>query len=119
MFRVGLVGSTGYTGFELLRLLASHGGVEIAVLTSETYAGKEVSEVFPALATRVAGRLEKFDAARMEGLDLVFACLPHRVAMNSVPALLERAGRVVDFSADFRLRDPEVERNLKFWTKRH
>lgn len=105
MPRVAVVGATGYTGFELLRLLGSHGGVEVAALTSETYAGKRVEQVFPALASVMEGGLERFSPAVCEGADLVFCCLPHRVAMSRVPALLDAGRRVVDFSADYRLRD--------------
>ncbi|MBI1725143.1 MAG: N-acetyl-gamma-glutamyl-phosphate reductase [Candidatus Tectomicrobia bacterium] len=108
MRRVGVVGATGYTGFELLRLLAAHGEVEPGPLTSETYAGKEVGEVFPALAGVVRGRFEKVEPALFRGVDLVFCCLPHRAAMNSVPALVDMGLKVVDFSADFRIRDAGV-----------
>ena len=108
MPKIAVVGATGYTGFELLRLLASHGGAEVAALTSETYAGKGIEEVFPALASVIEGPLEKFDLSVCEGADLVFCCLPHRVAMNTVPSLLEAGRRVVDFSADYRLRDSGV-----------
>lgn len=108
MPKVAVVGATGYTGFELLRLLASHGGAEVAALTSETYAGKGIEEVFPALASVIEGPLEKFDLSVCEGADLVFCCLPHRAAMNAVPSLLEAGRRVVDFSADYRLRDSGV-----------
>lgn len=105
MPEIAVVGATGYTGFELLRLLGSHGGVEVMALTSETYAGKKVDEVFPALASVHDRTLVKFELSVCEGADLVFCCLPHRVAMNTVPSLLEAGHRVVDFSADYRLRD--------------
>ena len=105
MPKIAVVGATGYTGFELLRLLGSHGGVEVMALTSETYAGKSVDEVFPALASVHDGALVKFELAVCEGADIVFCCLPHRVAMNTVPSLLDAGLRVVDFSADYRLRD--------------
>ena len=105
MPKIAVVGATGYTGFELLRLLGSHGGVEVMALTSETYAGKKVDEVFPALASVHDHTLVKFELSVCEGADLVFCCLPHRVAMNTVPSLLEAGHRVVDFSADYRLRD--------------
>ncbi len=105
MPKIAVVGATGYTGFELLRLLGSHGGVEVMSLTSETYAGKKVDEVFPALASVHDRTLVKFELSVCEGADLVFCCLPHRVAMNTVPSLLEAGHRVVDFSADYRLRD--------------
>ena len=105
MPKIAVVGATGYTGFELLRLLGSHGGVEVIALTSETYAGKRVDEVFPALSSVHGGTLVRFELAVCEGADVVFCCLPHRVAMNTVPSLLDAGHRVVDFSADYRLRD--------------
>ena len=105
MPKIAVVGATGYTGFELLRLLGSHGGVEVMALTSETYTGKKVDEVFPAFASVHDRTLVKFELSVCEGADLVFCCLPHRVAMNTVPSLLEAGHRVVDFSADYRLRD--------------
>lgn len=108
MYRVAVVGATGYTGFELLRLLASHGGVEVGALTSENHAGKKVSEVFPSLVSHFPQEFQKLDPGELKGFDLIFACLPHRVAMHSIPALLETGARVVDFSADYRLRDPKV-----------
>jgi N-acetyl-gamma-glutamyl-phosphate reductase len=108
MFRIAVVGATGYTGFELLRLLASHGGVDIGALTSETYSDREVGEVFPAFSKVITKKLQKFDPAACRDADLIFCCLPHRTAMNTVPALLEGGGRVVDLSADFRLRDFSV-----------
>ena len=61
MFRVAVVGATGYTGFELLRLLASHGGVDIGALTSETYSDREVEEVFPAFSKVISRRLQKLN----------------------------------------------------------
>lgn len=108
MFRVAVVGATGYTGFELLRLLASHGGVEIGALTSETYCDKELGEVFPGFAKVISKRLQKFNPAICQDADFIFCCLPHRTAMNTVPSLLEGGGHVVDLSADFRLRDSKV-----------
>lgn len=105
MPKIAVVGATGYTGFELLRLLGSHGGVEVMALTSESYAGQGVDEVFPALASVYGDTLVKFELAVCEGADVVFCCLPHRVAMNTVPSLLDAGHRVVDFSADYRLRD--------------
>ena len=108
MHRIGVMGATGYTGFELLRLLAAHGEVEAGPLTSESHAGKEIGDVFPALAGVIRARLVKFEPGVFKGLDLVFCCLPHRVAMNSVPALVDMGLKVVDFSADFRILDAGV-----------
>ncbi len=67
MPRIAVVGATGYTGFELLRLLGSHGGVDVTALTSETYAGKRVEQVFPALASVTDGTLERFSPCRLRG----------------------------------------------------
>jgi len=106
--RVGVVGASGYSGEELLRLLLRHPGVEIAAVTSRRYAGQLVGEVFP----RFAGADLRFSEPDPERLakecEAVFLALPHAVAADfAVPVV--RAGRVVlDLSADFRLRSPET-----------
>ncbi|MFQ5692402.1 MAG: N-acetyl-gamma-glutamyl-phosphate reductase [Nitrospinota bacterium] len=109
MLRVAVAGATGYAGAELLRILAAHPEVEIVRLTSETYAGKRLADVLPALRDVLDGELEALDPAAVgDGADLVFAALPHRTAMNAVPKMLASGGKVVDFSADYRLKDPAV-----------
>lgn len=109
MIRAGIVGGTGYTGVELLRLLAGHPEVEIAAVTSRTKAGTRVSELFPNLRNHVDlpfTEPEPIQLARQ--CDVVFFATPHGVAMDMVPALLTQNTRIIDLSADFRLLDPVV-----------
>lgn len=109
MIRAGIVGGTGYTGVELLRLLVGHPNVEIAAITSRTEAGMAVSKLFPNLRGRLELDFTKPEPARLaEECDVVFFATPHGVAMDMVPALLARNTRVIDLSADFRLSDPKV-----------
>lgn len=107
MVRVGIVGGTGYTGVELLRLLAAHDQVEVAAITSRAESGRRVDEMFPNLR----GFYDlAFTEPRVEDLaacDVVFFATPHNVAMNLVPELLAAGTRVIDLSADYRLRDAQ------------
>ena len=103
--RIGIVGGTGYTGSELVRLLLDHPNVSLAVVTSRGEAGRGLTEVFPHLAGRVDLRFEPPQIQVLAGCDLVFFASPNGVAMEQVPELLERGVRVVDLAADFRLRD--------------
>ncbi|NOY85920.1 MAG: N-acetyl-gamma-glutamyl-phosphate reductase [Deltaproteobacteria bacterium] len=107
--RVGIIGATGYTGMELIRILLRHPEVDLTYVTSRKWAGKHLSEVSPALSGRTGLRFRAFDAseARMES-DLVFVCLPHGGAMDASAALIETGVRTVDLSADFRLRERKV-----------
>ena len=109
--RVGLVGVTGYTGMELARLLAGHGSMELVMATSRSEAGKQVKEIFPHLAGHGAGevRISGPDPKILaEACDLVFLAVPHGTAMDIAAELLEAGAPVVDFSADYRLRDAET-----------
>jgi N-acetyl-gamma-glutamyl-phosphate reductase len=99
--RVGVAGANGYAGMTAVHLLARHPGVELAQLTSRSFAGKPYSEVFPLL--ELAG--EFLAEAVVDGLDVVFSCLPHNVGAAKVGAWLEGGVRVIDMSADFRLHD--------------
>ncbi len=105
MTRVAIVGGTGYTGVELLRLLARHPGVELACVTSRGEAGRAVAELFPNLRGVVDLAFVAPEAAPLGDMDLVFFATPNGTAMRQVPALLEAGVRVVDLAADFRLRD--------------
>ncbi len=105
MIRVGIVGGTGYTGVELLRLLAAHPGAEVIAITSRGEAGRRVDDLFPNLRGTCNLTFTEPDTAAMAACDVVFFATPHNVAMHSVPALLDAGARVVDLSADFRLRD--------------
>lgn len=102
--RVGIVGGSGYSGGELLRLLLCHPHVEVAQVTSERHAGAPVGRVHPNLRKRT--ELAFCAAAELRRCDAVFLCLPHGEAMGRIEAFIELAERVVDLSADFRLRDP-------------
>lgn len=105
MIKVGIIGATGYTGIELLRLLAPRKDIEIVVVTSREKEGLYVQEHFPNLR----GHLDlKFAAPESEALnacDVVFYATPHGVAMHSVPTLLDKGVRIIDLSADFRIKD--------------
>lgn len=106
--RVGIVGGTGYTGVELLRLLAGHPQVEVACITSRSEAGRSVSELFPNLRGRLDLAFSEPSLDTLASCDLVFFATPHNVAMRMMPELLARDIRVVDLSADFRLKDAAV-----------
>jgi N-acetyl-gamma-glutamyl-phosphate reductase len=107
MVTVGIVGGTGYTGVELLRILAGHPGVELATITSRSEAGLAVSEMFPNLRGHVDLRFSEPDPSELGECDLVFFATPNGTAMKMVPGLLAAGTRVVDLAADFRLKDPE------------
>ncbi|HUS23395.1 MAG TPA: N-acetyl-gamma-glutamyl-phosphate reductase [Candidatus Binatia bacterium] len=108
MISVGIVGGTGYTGAELLRLLARHPQVHVRMLTSRQEAGRPVEDVFPqlrGLKTLSGLRFVAPDAAALGACQAVFFATPHGTAMQHAPVLLDRGVRVVDLSADFRLKD--------------
>ena len=108
MIKVGIVGATGYTGVELLRLLAPRKDVSVQVVTSREMQGTAVAELFPNLRGHIDLAFSAPDTEELYGCDVVFYATPHAVAMKSVPALLDRGVRVIDLSADFRLRDQAV-----------
>ncbi|MDW8470026.1 MAG: N-acetyl-gamma-glutamyl-phosphate reductase [Burkholderiales bacterium] len=103
--KAGIVGGTGYTGVELLRLLAHHPEVEIAAITSREAAGRPVAAMFPSLRGRLDLAFAAPERAPLSSCDVVFFATPNGVAMNEARALLDAGVRVVDLSADFRLRD--------------
>jgi N-acetyl-gamma-glutamyl-phosphate reductase len=105
MIKVGIVGGTGYTGVELLRLLAQHPEVELRAITSRGDAGTGVADMFPSLRGRVDLKFEDPAKADLAACDLVFFATPNGVAMQQAPALLERGVRVIDLAADFRIAD--------------
>ncbi len=108
MIRVGVVGGTGYTGVELLRILAAHPQVEVAAITSRAEAGVKVADHFPSLRGRYDLAFSDPAKAGLEKCECVFFATPNGVAMSQARALLEAGVRVVDFSADFRLKDRAV-----------
>jgi N-acetyl-gamma-glutamyl-phosphate reductase len=105
MIKAGIVGGTGYTGVELLRLLAQHPQVELAAITSRQEAGKAVSAMFPSLRGRVPLAFAHPDQAPLQKCDVVFFATPNGVAMGEARALLDAGARIVDISADFRIKD--------------
>ncbi len=105
MLKVGIVGGTGYTGVELLRLLAQHPGVELKAITSRGEAGTAVADMFPSLRGRVTLKFEDPKTAQLDRCDVVFFATPHGVAMEQTPALLAAGVRVIDLAADFRIKD--------------
>jgi N-acetyl-gamma-glutamyl-phosphate reductase len=105
MIKIGIVGGTGYTGVELLRLLAQHPQAEIVVITSRGDAGTDVSAMFPSLRGRIALKFEDPVQANLSACDVVFFATPNGIAMQQAPALLDAGVRVIDLAADFRIRD--------------
>lgn len=106
MTQVAIIGASGYTGVELARILCTHPGVELTVATSRQFAGKPLSEAFPNLRSKVDLVCENLSVDEVcERADLVFAAVPHKTAMDIVPQLLAAGKKVIDLSADFRLRD--------------
>ena len=105
MVKVGIVGGTGYTGAELLRLLAGHPNAKVTVITSRTEAGMPVANLYPNLRGIVDLCFSEPDIDSLASCDLVFFATPHGVAQNTVPAILATGTKVIDLSADFRIRD--------------
>jgi N-acetyl-gamma-glutamyl-phosphate reductase len=105
MIKVGIVGGTGYTGVELLRLLVRHPEVELHTITSRSEAGRPVAELFPNLRGHTDLAFTEPDPEVLKSCDLVFFATPNGVAMQQAPALLEAGVRVIDLAADFRIRD--------------
>lgn len=108
MIKVGVVGGTGYTGVELLRLLVNHPDVELRVITSRSESGRKVAELFPNLRGFTDIEFTVPDAGELEQCELVFFATPNGTAMTMVPRLLEAGVRVIDLAADFRLADAAV-----------
>ena len=102
---IGILGATGYTGAELLRLLARHGSARVTCMTSERFAGQTIDAVFPHLAGRDLPELSKIGDLDLDKLDVVFGCLPHGTTQEVIGAL-PKGPKIVDLSADFRLSDP-------------
>ncbi len=108
MIKVGVVGGTGYTGVELLRLLAQHPEVELAAVTSRSEAGMPVSDMFPNLRGYVDLPFSEPSAEVLEGCNIVFFATPNGVAMEMAPSLLDAGVKVIDLAADFRIKDPQL-----------
>ena len=106
MTRVGIVGASGYTGAELLRLAAGHPELEVVLATGDTQAGTAVAALYPSLAAAYPDLVfTPFDATACAGLDVVFLGLPHGASQAIVPELIGKVAHLVDLAADFRLAD--------------
>ena len=105
MLSAGVVGGTGYTGVELLRLLVMHPEVELKCVTSRSEAGSKVADMFPNLREHTEIEFTEPDEQSLGSCDIVFFATPNGTAMTMVPALLEQGARVIDLAADFRLKD--------------
>src|SRR5438046_5913149 len=110
MTKIAILGGSGYTAVELIKILLRHPRAEIAAVTSRQEGTPALAEVHPSLLGRIDLRLEPFDADRLvaRGVTVAFGCLPHGASMATLPALLQRGVRMIDLSADYRLRDPNV-----------
>ncbi len=114
MIKVGVVGGTGYTGVELLRLLAQHPQVDIKVVTSRSDAGMPVAQMFPNLRGFINLAFTEPSMETLTQCDIVFFATPNGTAMQSVPELLKNGVKVIDLAADFRLKNPQ---NWEHWYK--
>jgi N-acetyl-gamma-glutamyl-phosphate reductase len=110
MTKIAILGGSGYTALELVKILLRHPHAEIAAITSRQEGTPHVAEVHPSLTGRIDLRLTPFDPDKLAalGVECVFGCLPHGVSMEAIPPLLERRLRVIDLSADYRLRNPNL-----------
>ena len=108
MIKVGIVGATGYTGAELLRLLAVHPEAEVAVITSRSEKGKPVADLYPSLRGHIDLAFSDPNLDQLAACDIVFFATPHGVAQTMVGHILQRGVKVIDLSADFRIRDVQV-----------
>lgn len=115
MLRVSIVGGSGYVGGEVLRLLLGHPKVEVAQVTSETRAGKFIHSAHPNLRKRTSIRFSSL--AELRECDLLFVALPHGMSMDRIDSFLSIAPRIIDLSADFRLKDPQGY--LNWYQKSH
>src|SRR3990167_5879378 len=108
MIKIGIIGGRGYTGGELLRLLAMHPEATLQVITSRGEAGKKVADLFPNLRGHVNLTFTEPDTKTLAGCDAVFSATPNGVAMTHARELLKTGVKLIDLAADFRLKDPAV-----------
>ncbi len=117
MLKVAVVGASGYTGVELIRLLVGHPEIEISCVTSRQHEGLPISQAFPSLSGFCELICEPLDVAEIAGkAELIFTALPHKSAMEVIPGFLEAGCKVVDLSADYRLKDQAV---YEQWYQEH
>lgn len=114
MVRVAVIGASGYTGAELIRLLLTHPKVEISLITSESYKGKKIASLYPNLTGLCDLSFSSYQAGEAEKAEVVFVALPHGTSMKVVPELLKGKNKVIDLSGDFRLKTVD---DYKAWYK--
>jgi N-acetyl-gamma-glutamyl-phosphate reductase len=117
MVQIGIVGASGYSGVELLRLLSTRSDVNVSTVVASTSAGKRVDEVYPAFSHISDHAFEAYDPEQFKGLDVVFVALPSGEGMRVVPQLMGRVDRIIDLGGDFRLAD--VGLYEKFYGRKH
>ena len=109
MIRVGIIGATGYAGIDLVRLILNHPHAAIEWVTSESYKGQKLSDVYPHLAGRTDLICSEMDLKKLAPkVDVIFIALPNGMAMSLAPAVVEAGKKVIDMGADFRLKDPDL-----------
>lgn len=117
MIQVGIVGGTGYTGVELLRLLAIHPKVEVKIITSRSEAGRAVADLFPSLRGHYDLVFSAPESQALLACDIIFFATPHGVAQSMMKELMQKGTRIIDLSADFRLRD--IDTWEKWYGQKH
>jgi N-acetyl-gamma-glutamyl-phosphate reductase len=114
---VAVIGASGYSGLELVRLLSQHPRVKITAVTSERYAGQPMDRLFPSLLCLSGKTLEQLDPEKIaKKADFIFTALPHKEAMAVIPFFIAAGRKVVDLSADFRFKDCSV---YEKWYQKH
>ena len=109
LIQAGIIGASGYTGAELLRIIAGHPEMAVTVATAQEYSGKKISSLYPSLGEFYEDEFKTYDADEVqEKCDVVFIGLPHGTSMKYVPDLMVMGKKIVDLSADFRFEDPAV-----------
>ncbi|KPJ58037.1 MAG: N-acetyl-gamma-glutamyl-phosphate reductase [Deltaproteobacteria bacterium DG_8] len=117
MIKVAIIGASGYTGLELMRLSTQHTHIELIAVSSEKFAEKKVGEVLPSLSSKIKLAFHSITEGKdVKEADFVFVALPHREAMSVVPQLIKQGKKVVDLSADFRFRNPAI---YEKWYQKH
>ncbi|MCP3899371.1 MAG: N-acetyl-gamma-glutamyl-phosphate reductase [Desulfobacteraceae bacterium] len=103
MIKVGIIGATGYTGAELIKLIFNHPDAELSIITSKTFEGKPISDVFPVFNNIINQKCQLLDVDTIsEQVDVVFLCLPHKISMEYAPKFFKNGIKVIDLSADYR-----------------
>ena len=108
MKKAGIIGATGYTGSELVRILSGHPEVEVTLITSESHTGEKLSDIHPFFAGRIDFMLSSMEDLDPETLDIVFLALPHGVSMDFAKRFKDNSFKIIDLSGDFRLSSKEV-----------